>query len=151
MDMNPNLLLANDYVDYLQHYGVKGQRWGVRKRKVTNPNYSKAARQWDSQVYGNRVSNQINKRMNRKGVDHDTARNYILRRNQVIARAAKTTLTMAATTGVTYAGMRVIMGMTPAAAAKDLIMNTSIGAAGAAARAVGNIANRRINKNNEGE
>ncbi|MCF0140959.1 MAG: hypothetical protein HUJ78_02905 [Mogibacterium sp.] len=76
---------------HLEHHGIKGQKWGVRRKQnlnAYNPQYSQEQRRHDSKLYGSRTSRQINKRMNKKLVDHDTAERYIVRRNAAIGAAA---------------------------------------------------------------
>ncbi len=59
--------------EYLQHYGVKGMKWGVRKKR--NPNYTEKQRQRDRQFYGRGGERRINSKLN-KGYGIQSARNY---------------------------------------------------------------------------
>lgn len=50
---------------YLVHYGVKGMKWGVRrKRNEYNKNYTDKQRKQDRAVYGRGAERRINRRMN---------------------------------------------------------------------------------------
>ena len=78
------------YNDYLAHYGVKGMKWGVRRKRQRadrnrwksmskseraanrdslNPRYKKLDREIDTDLYGERGVQRINRRMN-KGQSH---------------------------------------------------------------------------------
>lgn len=49
----------------LYHYGVKGMKWGVRrKRNEYNKNYTEKQRRQDRAMYGTRAERRINRRMN---------------------------------------------------------------------------------------
>lgn len=61
-----------EYDDYLEHYGVKGMKWGKGKSN-RNANYSDDQMRRDSQVYGKRGAKRINANMN-KGDSVSTAR-----------------------------------------------------------------------------
>ncbi len=61
--------------DELQHYGVKGMKWGQHKAEVPEAKgYSKADRQLDHVKLGKGSVRRINKRMALKGQDLETAR-----------------------------------------------------------------------------
>lgn len=67
----------------LQHHGVKGMKWGVRKdrkhgsgRDTPNKNYSAAMRKSDS-VYGENNVKRINRKMN-EGKSHKRAEREVL-------------------------------------------------------------------------
>lgn len=55
--------------EYLEHFGVKGMKWG----KNRNPGYSNDQVKRDVQIYGNRGASRINKALNR-GEQISTAR-----------------------------------------------------------------------------
>ena len=50
----------------LEHHGVKGMKWGVRK-EPENPRYSSIQRTYDKAVYGRGGVRRINRHMNRGG------------------------------------------------------------------------------------
>lgn len=60
------------YSDYLAHFGVKGMKWGHRKKEEQNKRYGKNQRQDDYTIYGRRGVKRINRRMN-KGQTHKQA------------------------------------------------------------------------------
>ena len=75
--------VPDTYDDYLEHYGVKGMKWGRRK----NENYSSDQRARDSQIYGNRGVKRINKNMN-KGESVSTARSREKTRRDTVTEKA---------------------------------------------------------------
>lgn len=50
--------------DSLQHYGVKGMKWGVRKSEPTNSSYSKSQQYYDHNQFGKGGVRRINRRLN---------------------------------------------------------------------------------------
>lgn len=82
----------------LYHYGVKGMKWGVRKkRNARNPNYSDKQVRRDRQVYGKRGSRRINRDMNKgdnlslaRGSEK-TRRDSTMRRNKYARVAGQIT------------------------------------------------------------
>ena len=77
-----------DSEDFLAHYGVKGMKWGQRKRELSkpNPNYSADQRKRDKQVYGRGGVRRVNKNLN-KGDSISTARgSEKTRRDRVLGR-----------------------------------------------------------------
>ncbi len=84
----------NDVEDFLAHYGVKGMKWGKRKAPL-NPNYSEQQYKRDSQVYGRRGANRINKNMHKgdqvstaRGMEK-TRRDNVMAKNKYVRQAGK--------------------------------------------------------------
>ena len=75
------------YPDYLAHYGVKGMKWGVRKKEEQNKLYTVAQRKADRSMYGLGGERRINKRMN-SGQNVSTARRWERRRKKTIKGTA---------------------------------------------------------------
>lgn len=91
--------------DYISHYGVKGMKWGVRKkrdsssnRNAYNKNYSDRQRKNDRALYGSRGEKRINRKLNEgyglRGARHFEAerKERSNKRKNVINKAAKKTL-----------------------------------------------------------
>lgn len=87
---------------YLEHHGVKGQRWGVRryqnedgtltslgKRKIRNENYSDKQYNDDVNMYSRGAAKRINARMN-EGMHVSRARSPEVDRIAATRRNAKT-------------------------------------------------------------
>ena len=55
--------MEDEYV--LVHHGIKGMKWGIRKKNLDNPNYDSQQRKRDKQIYGSRGVRRINKSMNK--------------------------------------------------------------------------------------
>lgn len=62
------------YEEYLIHYGVKGMKWGIRKKSTEpqNKRYDVNQRKNDKDIFGKRGVRRINRRMN-KGKTHKQA------------------------------------------------------------------------------
>lgn len=75
-----------EYDDYLEHYGVKGMKWGKGKGN-RNANYSDDQMRRDSQVYGKRGAKRINANMN-KGDSVSTARSVEKTRRDTVQSKA---------------------------------------------------------------
>ena len=80
---------------YLQHYGVKGMKWGVRKNRAKNLDYSDQQRKRDKQTYGSRGVKRINKAMNKgdrisvaRGSEK-TRRDKVMGRNKYVRQGGK--------------------------------------------------------------
>jgi hypothetical protein len=78
--------------DELQHYGVKGMKWGVRRNhNAVNKDYSDKQRKHDRAFYGKGGEKRINKRLN-EGHGLRGARHYEAERkerNKKLAKKAK--------------------------------------------------------------
>lgn len=76
----------------LQHYGVKGMKWGVRRnRNAVNKDYTAKQRKHDRTFYGKGGEKRINKRLN-EGHGLRGARHYEAERkekNEKLKRVAK--------------------------------------------------------------
>ena len=78
---------------YLQHYGVKGMKWGVRRKTESksahNKNYTDKQRKNDRAFYGNRGEKRINKKLN-EGYGLRGARHFEVERKERQENAKKT-------------------------------------------------------------
>lgn len=84
--------MMTEEFDSLEHVGVKGMKWGVRKK---NPNYTNNQIKRDRQIYGKRGSNRINKALNKgdsisvaRG-DEKTRRDRVMGRNPYVRQTGK--------------------------------------------------------------
>ena len=77
----------------LYHYGVKGMKWGVRRKKESksahNKNYTDKQRKNDRAFYGNRGEKRINKKLN-EGYGLRGARHFEVERKERRENAKKT-------------------------------------------------------------
>lgn len=53
-----------DDADFLEHFGVKGMKWGVSKTPQ-NVDYSSGSRKYDRAMYGRSYTKNVNKNMNK--------------------------------------------------------------------------------------
>lgn len=74
----------------LYHYGVKGMKWGVRrKRNEHNKNYTDRQRKNDRALYGNRAEKRINRKLN-EGYGLRGARHFEVERKARSEKRKKT-------------------------------------------------------------
>lgn len=85
---------------YLMHFGVKGMKWGVRKK---NPNYNSTQRKNDRAIYGRGAEKRINTRMNQgmgisgaRAMEKQTQKQRAVKRQRRV-RNAKAIVSTAAT------------------------------------------------------
>lgn len=93
----------------LYHHGVKGMKWGVRKKRANhNKDYSDKQRKQDRAFYGKGGEKRVNKKMNEgyglRGARHFEAerkeRND--KRKKIAKKAAKITASALGTVGMMY-------------------------------------------------
>ena len=105
----------NMYPDYLMHHGVKGMKWGIRKKHYQleykkNKRYGKNQRKTDNDLYGDRGVSRINARMN-KGQTHKQAERREMARKVLLPTAAVTgalAVYGAVKTGVAQRGVKAV-------------------------------------------
>lgn len=75
--------------DYLEHFGVKGMKWGVHKKRSEprNKNYTSYNRRNDSFKYGDRGVKRINRSMN-KGKTYEQAAKHEQNRQRIVTLVA---------------------------------------------------------------
>lgn len=75
--------------DYIEHFGIKGMKWGVRKKQSEskNKNYTSYKRYNDYVKYGNRGVKRINRSMN-KGKTYEQASKHEQNHQRVMKLAA---------------------------------------------------------------
>lgn len=101
-----NWRTSMNHSEELYHFGVKGMKWGVRKKRdkpskaqLNKPNadYTSRQRRMDQASYGKKGVERINRRMN-KGQSHFRAST-----TEMISRAAKTSVASLAAGGLAMA------------------------------------------------
>ena len=82
--------IYDPYSNELYHYGVKGMKWGVRKksRNEPNKNYTEKQRKSDRALYGKGAERRINRKMN-DGYNVSTARHFEVERRQRINKTKR--------------------------------------------------------------
>lgn len=78
--------ILEEDVEFLKHYGVKGMKWGVRKDRAKNPNYTEQQRKRDRQIYGRYGESRINRRMNKGDTVTNARGREVTRRNKTMNR-----------------------------------------------------------------
>lgn len=102
-----------DDEDSLAHYGVKGMKWGVRrKRDEHNKSYTDKQRKNDRAMYGNRAEKRINRKLN-EGYGLRGARHFEVERKERSEKRKKTArkVRRAVTGAAVTAGSMVISDM----------------------------------------
>lgn len=97
----------------LAHYGVKGMKWGVRrKRDEYNKSYTDKQRKNDRAMYGNRAEKRINRKLN-EGYSLRGARHLEVERKERSEKRKKTTrkVRRAVTGAAISAGSMVVSDM----------------------------------------
>lgn len=86
--------------DYLEHFGVKGMKWGIRKKREEprNKNYTSYNRRIDYFKYGDSGVKRINRSMN-KGKTHVQAAKHEQNRQRVVRLTASGIAVMASPQG----------------------------------------------------
>lgn len=79
-----------DDEDSLAHYGIKGMKWGVRrKRDEHDKSYTDKQRKNDRAMYGNRAEKRINRKLN-EGYGLQGARHFEVERKERSEKRKKT-------------------------------------------------------------
>ena len=102
-----------NYENELYHFGIKGQKWGVRRyqnpdgsltsagKNRYNKNYTEKQRRQDRSMYGRRAEKRINRRLN-EGWGLRGARHEEVRRKNTRKKALAISSTVATTLGVAF-------------------------------------------------
>lgn len=102
-----------DYSNELEHFGVKGMKWGVRRAEKKaalnkrNRHYKKADREADRASFGKGGERRINRRMN-KGKTHGQAFRRELARSAAISGAVSLGVTAITNPGMVKLGAQVV-------------------------------------------
>ena len=102
-----------DDEDSLTHYGVKGMKWGVRrKRDEHNKSYTDKQRKNDRAMYGNRAEKRINRKLN-EGYGLSGARHFEVERKERSEKRKRTArkVRRAVTSAAITAGSMVVSDM----------------------------------------
>lgn len=86
----------------LRHHGVKGMRWGIRKERKRNPDYSSKQRIRDRKLYGRGAERRINKRMNNGESVQSARHNEVVKKNR--KRKAKNVVAVVGSAAVATGG-----------------------------------------------
>ena len=91
----------------LYHYGVKGTKWGVRRRRDSAVSQTRAQRKSEKQAYKQKLKADV--RMNKKGMivktkDFDVTTGRAVKGKEYIKKANKKTLVSLNKVGITTGG-----------------------------------------------
>lgn len=90
---------TRSFENELYHYGVKGMKWGVRrKRDEHNKNYTDKQRKTDRAFYGSRGEKRINRKLN-EGYGLRGARHFEVERKERSQKRKKTAKKVAKAVG----------------------------------------------------
>jgi hypothetical protein len=121
---------AYNHTDELYHHGIKGMKWGVRKNRQYNKNYTSKQRKSDRAFYGKRGEKRINKKLNEgyglRGARHFEVerkeRNAKIKKN--VKKGAERTAKVLSTIGSAYIYDQVYNNGRGTKAVKSTIKNT---------------------------
>lgn len=92
--------------EFLMHHGVKGMKWGVRKSRNRNPDYSSKQRIRDRKLYGRGAEKRINRRMNNGESVQSARHNEVVKKNR--KRKAKNVAAVVGSAAVATAGAAIL-------------------------------------------